>query len=254
VSEAGGNLRSVRERLGFTMRDVEVASDRIAEKYRNEQFSIPPSRLSDIETRNLIPSIYRIYTLSVIYRLEPRELLAWYHIELDSKASDTDLVPQPRSHLPGIISNLNSAQNPLGEDAAFDKRQADYFRGLIDQWGLAPLSYLPLFAASKFVYGYVGTEDLTMYPLLRPGTFVQVDGSRKKVLKGPWHSEYDRPIYFVETRDGYTCCWCSIQNEALILHPHPLSPVQVRVLSHHREAEVVGQVIGVAMRLAERIA
>ena len=63
---AGQNLRTVRERLGLTMRDVETASTNIALRHKSEEFSIPPSRLSDIETKGVVPSIYRLYSLSVI--------------------------------------------------------------------------------------------------------------------------------------------------------------------------------------------
>src|SRR5438132_45091 len=65
---AGQNLRALRESLGLKMRDVEGASARIARKHQNEEFAIPPSRLSDIETKGVVPSIYRVYALAVIYR------------------------------------------------------------------------------------------------------------------------------------------------------------------------------------------
>jgi hypothetical protein len=90
-----------------------------------------------------------------------------------------------------------------------------------------------------------------MYPILPPGTFIQIDESKNRVIEGAWRSEYERPIYFVETRDGYICSWCSMQRDGLVLQSHPLSPVAVKVLKHPQEAEVVGQVVGVAMRLGE---
>jgi hypothetical protein len=37
----------------------------------------------------------------------------------------------------------------------------------------------------------------------------------------------------------------------LVLQPHPLSPVQPRILKDQQEAEVLGQVVGIAMRLEE---
>ena len=101
------------------------------------------------------------------------------------------------------------------------------------------------------MYGYVGSEDFTMYPLLPPGTFLQVDEARTKIEQALWRSELERPIYFVETRDGYTCCWCSLKGNDIVLHSHPLSPVPVRVLRHPREAEVIGQVVGIALKLGE---
>jgi hypothetical protein len=57
---AGLNLRGLRERLGLTMREVESASVRIAERHGNDEFAVGPSRLPDIETKGLVPSIFRL--------------------------------------------------------------------------------------------------------------------------------------------------------------------------------------------------
>jgi hypothetical protein len=90
-----------------------------------------------------------------------------------------------------------------------------------------------------------------MYPILPPGSFVQVDETKNKVGEGAWRSEFERPIYFVEMRDAYTCCWCSTKRDSIVLQPHPLSPVPVRVLKYPQEAEILGQVVGVAMHLGD---
>jgi hypothetical protein len=42
-----------------------------------------------------------------------------------------------------------------------------------------------------------------------------------------------------------------MRREDLILQPHPLSPVPIRVLRHPQEAEIIGQIVGVAMKLTE---
>src|ERR1700726_2114124 len=89
---AGKSLRTLREKLGLTMRDVETSSARLAEKYRNEEFSIPPSPLSDIETKNVLPSIFRLYTLAVIYRRDLRELMAGYGVDLNNMTAELGLV------------------------------------------------------------------------------------------------------------------------------------------------------------------
>ena len=109
---------------------------------------------------------------------------------------------------------------------------------MVVQWGLVPLAHLANFSSEKYTYGYIGSEDFTMYPLLPPGTFLQVDESRSQVMQGIWRSEYERPIYFVETREGYTCSWCSMKGDHIVLQPHPLSPVAVRVMRHPQEAEI----------------
>jgi len=195
---AGKSLRTLREKLGLTMRDVDISSSRMAEKYRNEEFAIPPSRLSDIETKGVLPSIFRLYTLAVIYRRDLRELLAWYGVDMNNMAADLGMISPPRSHVSESLSGLGSVQVPICLDPGFNEER-----------------------------------------------------TANKVVEGAWRSEYERPIYFVETRDGHTCCWCTMRRDDLILQPHPLSPVQIRVLRHPQEAEIIGQVVGVAMKLTE---
>lgn len=81
----GGNeLRLRRERLGLTMRDVETASERIARRHGNEEFFVPISRLSDFETKGVIPSIYRMYSLAVIYGIKSSEIFSFYGVSFDS--------------------------------------------------------------------------------------------------------------------------------------------------------------------------
>ena len=70
-----------------------------------------------------------------------------------------------------------------------------------------------------------------------------------KVQEGTWRSEYERPVYFVETREGFMCSWCAVVGDSLILQPHPLSPELPRSLKQPNEAEILGQVVGIAMRL-----
>jgi transcriptional regulator with XRE-family HTH domain len=78
---AGQKLRIAREKLGLTIRDVETASARLAHKYANEDYNIPLSRLSDVETKGIIPSIYRLYALAVIYRVSFEEPFNYPQVE-----------------------------------------------------------------------------------------------------------------------------------------------------------------------------
>jgi hypothetical protein len=236
------------------MRDVELASNQIAQRFESEEFAIPPSRLSDIETKGIIPSIFRLYSFAAIYRREYRELLSFYGLELDGISADIGFGRPQKSHLSEALSNVTQVRMPTRLDPGFSLQKTTDLGRAIEQWGIVPLSYLAQFADARYTYGYIGSEDLTMYPILPPGSFVQVDENRNKVEEieeGQWRSEFERPIYFVEMRDGYTCCWCSVKRDSIVLQPHPLSPVAVRVLKYPQEAEVLGQVIGVAMRLGD---
>jgi len=251
ILAAGLNLRGLRERLGLTMREVESASARIAERHGNEEFGVSPSRLSDIETKGLVPSIFRLYSLAIVYRSDLRELLAWYGIDLSLSAADLQLNLPPKSHIEQTLQGTAKVAIPTRLDPSFDPRRSANLSRMVEQWGSVPLGYLANLSQDKYMYGYVGSEDFTMYPLLPPGTFLQVDEARTKIEQALWRSELERPIYFVETRDGYTCCWCSLKGDDIVLHSHPLSPVPVRVLRHPREAEVIGQVVGIALKLGE---
>ncbi len=251
MMSGGQSLRSTREKLGLTMRDVETATERLSRKYQNDEYLIPISRLSDFETKGVVPSIYRLYSLAIVYRKSFRELLSWYGVHLDLAVSDLEIGAPPRSHLSQALATTGAIQIPIRMDPSFDLRKTLNFGRMIEQWGTVPLAYLEQFSKVDFTYGYIGSEDLTMYPILPAGSFIQVDEARDKVLEGGWRSEYERPIYFVETREGHTCCWCTLGREEIILQPHPLSPVAPRVLRYPQEAEVVGQVVGVAMRLGE---
>lgn len=248
---AGQKLRAAREKLGLTIRDVETASVRLAEKYGNEDYNIPLSRLSDIETKGNIPSIYRLYAVSVIYRISFEELLSWYGIDLAQTANDLSVLGPPKTHLLRATVGTTELQIPVRMDPSFDIRRTTNVGRMVERWGAIPFMYLQQLAGAAYTYGYIGMEDFTMYPLLLPGSFVQVDESKNKILEGMWRSEYERPIYFIETRDGYSCCWCALKGAQLVLQPHPLSPEQPRILKDQQEAEVIGQAVGVAMRLGE---
>jgi len=247
----GERLQNLRNQLDLTLREVKEASFRIAARHHNAKFGIPIGRLSEIENRDFLPSIYRLHTLAVIYRRDFRELLGWYGINVNEIAADLEVASPRRSHVMNALQNTTAVRMPVSLDPGFDPRKTLNLGRVIEQWGIVPLTYLAHLATTEYTYGYVGSEDLTMYPLLAPGSFIQVDEARNAVVNAVWRSEYERPIYFVETREGYTCCWCALHGEHIILQPHPLSPVAARILKYGQQAEVVGQVVGVAMKLGE---
>jgi transcriptional regulator with XRE-family HTH domain len=245
----GESLRQIRERLGLTIRDVEAASTKLAERYGNPDYIISLSRLSDIETKSVTPNIYKLYSFSVIYRRDFRELLAFFGIDLQKSGEDVDVAQIPRTHILTSLSNGMRVEVPTRIDPGFDPRTTSAMGRMIVKWGTVPLSALEQFKEREYTYGYIGTDDRTMYPLLLPGSFVQIDESLRKVEEGPWRSEYERPIYFLETRDGFVCSWCELNGPMLALRPHPMSPARTRLFRHGSEVEVLGQVVGIAMRL-----
>jgi len=151
--------------------------------------------------------------LAVIYRRDLRELLAWYGVDLNNMAADLGMIAPPRSHVSEALSALSSVQVPIRMDPGFDEHRTTNLGRMVEQWGLVPLSYLAQFAHSDFTYGYIGTQISPMYPILPPGSFIQIDEEKNKSGGGIVAVGIRTPHLFVETRDGHTCCWCSMRKD-----------------------------------------
>ena len=248
---AGRRLRDLRERLGLTLRSVEDGSGRLAVAFENLEFAIPPSRLSDIETKGVLPSLYRLQALAMIYRVTWDEILSWYGIDVTATSPKHDTQRPPKTHLIQGKPAMQDVHLPLRFDPSLDFTRTANIGLFIQKWGVLPLTYLASFATDDYCYGFIGSKDFTMYPILPPGSFVQIDPSKTRVRKGMWKSDYDRPVYFLETREESLCGWCNIREGKIILQPHPMSPCEVRIMRWPQEAEVIGQVVGAAVRLGE---
>jgi transcriptional regulator with XRE-family HTH domain len=250
MEEAGQKLKRVRERLGLKYREVEEASNAIAHRHNNDEFSIALSRLADIENKGTVPTIYRIFSLCAIYRLDPVEVIGWYGVELAQLPAESAQIELERTHTVGFGPFTHgSVQLPLSLDPGIDLRKTTHLSRLIQRWGSFPVMLLSGLDLKNHRYGFIGTEDWSMYPLLMPGSMVMIDETRRKPVPGGWTTEFERPIYFLEHRDGFTCGWCSLGEGTLTVIPHPSSQLAPEVFPHPSGVDVIGQVIGVAMRL-----
>lgn len=243
----GSLLRQARERLGLTYREVEQASYDLASQRGRPEFIVRISRLADIENQGVTPSLYKLYSLCAIYHLNPLEVCQWYEVPLEEHFRDAAHLlhrASPRTHLAAPPTALRA---PVRFDPGFDARQTNYLSRMVECWG--ELEAAVLNGEPRYRYGYIGLDDRMMTPLLRPGSLVLVDPALRQVRNSGWRNEYERPIYFVEVREGYRCSWCMQEGPRLILQPHSLSPCTPEIRRHPDEAEVIGQVVGVAMRL-----
>lgn len=250
MEEAGQKLRRVRERLNLRVRDVEQASLKIADKYRNDEFAVLINRISEIENRGLIPTLYKLYSLCAIYRLDFQEVLEWYGISVESLPADALFADVPQTHLTSFQAGTRGeVLLPLSLDPGLDLRRTTYLSRMIQRWGKLPLLFLEALELKEHRYGFIGTDDWFMYPLLQPGSFIMVDETICKLANGGWSNEFERPIYFFEHRQGYACGWCSLKDDTLILQPHPASLCSPEVYKYPSDIDLVGQVIGIATRL-----
>ncbi len=247
--DPGLRLKNVRERLGLRYRDVEQASNIIAKRRKSSDFVVGLSRLADIENRGVIPSLHRIYSLCSIYRIDFEEVLSWYGAPLSEIWADATTVHPPATHLVGVYHSPRSSMRlPLHIDPGVDFNKTQFLSRLVQQWGRVPMMMLNGLDYESGRYGMIGWEDHRMSPMIRPGAIVQIDTNRRQVQESGWTNEFDRPIYFLELRAGYACCWCSRSEDKLIMQPHHSSPDSPEIVDFKKDVDVIGQVVGVAMR------
>jgi transcriptional regulator with XRE-family HTH domain len=232
---AGQQLKLLRNRRSITVRNVEQASRRIAEAKGDKRFQISNGWLAQLENGVSEPSICKLFSLSVIYHVNFVDLVQLYDVDLDNKEK-YESVANP--HLTQLLS----------QDAVADIRhECSTATSLVPSATKHPTD-LPALAPNNghqhIAYGYLGSADVTMYPLIRPGSLLQIDTSQNRLQTASWHNEFDRPIYFVELRESYACGWCELQGNQLLIIPHHSSPGSVRRFTYPREAEIVGRVIG----------
>ncbi len=246
-------MKELRSKLGITTREVAEFSQRIAEAEGNPEFQISNAWLTQVENSDSVPSIYKLYTLSSIYRIKFTDLLRLYGVDLQKLSQHQLAAPLPNTHLATleVYDEERTVSFPVRFDRSFDLDSTNLLSRMVELWGEVPIALIQHLDIRHSQYGYIGLQDFTLHPLLRPGSFVQIDPRVRKVQPLRWRTEFDRPIYFVELRDGYACSWCDLLDGQLLLLPHPLSPCSVRRLNYGADAEIVGQVTGVAMRLTD---
>ena len=249
MEDPGFRLKRVREHLKLTLRDVENASQLIADRRKSQEYKLGLSRMSEIENNGVVPSIYRIYTLCAIYRLDYVKVLSWYGVGLQHLIGDALTVDMRSTHLVEFGANEGEISAPLSLDPGIDTRKTTFLSRNVARWGKVPLAMLSTLETKKLRYAMIGSDDWNMYPLIQPGALVTIDDSRRKVQNSVWSNEFERPIYFMEHRAGYACCWCTQSDETLVMQPHPASLCPPQVFKFPQDIEIVGQVTGVAMLL-----
>ena len=249
--QAGKFLKGVREKLNLGMREVQEASATVASIENNPEFYVSLARLAQIENEGSMPSMFKLFSLSVIYGIGFLDLLRRYGIDPDRTSYYRDLLRLDVTHPVSaeVFSDDTTVTLPVRLDPSFTWETTQLVNRAVALWGEIPAALLLAANPRQHMYGYIGLTDLTMYPLLRPGSLIMIDDGRRRIQRRGWQNEYERPIYFVELHDGYRCAWCQVEGSCLTLLPHPMSSVAAESFRFPQEAEVMGQIVGVAMRL-----
>jgi hypothetical protein len=244
-------LKALRVRLGLSTRDVQEMSRKIATSKQNQEFFLSHNWVTDIEMDKFAPGMFKLYSLSAIYHRRFSEVAGHFGLQIGDLSKDSASIGLPRTHLLGHEEE-GEAQNvslPVEFKSGFRFEKTNLLARVVEKWDEVPVGLLQHLDLRKSMYGYVGLEDFTLFPIIRPGSLVQIDASQTKISPVKWKDEYERPIYFTELRDGYVCSWCEVDRGQLLIIPHPQARLQVRRFDYPSQAEIVGRVTGVTMRI-----
>jgi transcriptional regulator with XRE-family HTH domain len=248
-SLAGKRLKVLREQLGLSTRAVQAMSRQIASDKHNEEFFLSHNWVTDIESGRFRPGMFRMYSISVIYHRNYTEVASLFGLEIGDVRRDMASIHLPKTHLLETMGEpeTEAVSLPVEFKPDFRFEQTNLLARAVEKWDAVPLGLLQHLDLRTSMYGYIGLEDFTLYPLIRPGSLVQIDASQRKISPVRWKTEFERPIYFAELRDGYVCGWCEIDRGKLMVIPHAHSHREVQVFDYPAQAEIVGRVTGVAM-------
>src|SRR5579859_6029244 len=250
---AGERLTELRVRLGLTPRDVEAKSLQIEADRHSSEYYLSHAWVTDIENGKFTPSIYKFHTFGAIYSRRITELMSYFGLPLGDLSRYRMSIGVPKTHLLEGGADLDSEKVslPVRFKPEFRLEKTNLLAQVVEKWDEIPVGFLQHMDLRKSVYGYIGLEDYTLFPLIRPGSLVEIDANQRKISTAKWRTEFDRPVYFVELRNGYVCSWCQVDRGQLIIIPHPHSHQDVRRFDYPSQAEIIGRVTGVTMCIVE---
>lgn len=124
-------------------------------------------------------------------------------------------------------------------------------RHILNVWSDIPLLLMLDIDWDRGPLVLIGTADRMMWPLLPPGSLLQLDQKVKTVASGSW-SEFERPIYLIESKGKFFCCHAQRRGETLRLISHGESPAPPSISVPFKEAKVRGQLTPIFRPLATR--
>jgi hypothetical protein len=239
----GGKLRASRIAWKLTLREVEQRSMRLAQQWGNPAYRISASWLDRVERENRGLSATKLIVLANIYSLTSEQMLG-----LCPPAGGASTTSGETS----IPNATLLAEGPLEEHAKVWLPDSLVTDMPPDETALLPVEQglLP----NHYRRGIIGRQDRTLEPMIRAGSIILID-TQKRTIAGrrEWNHEFDRPIYFLMTRNGYVSGFCELDRETdwLTVIPHALSYESNRRWRFKKEIEVIGTVVAAMVRRVE---
>jgi transcriptional regulator with XRE-family HTH domain len=239
----GARLRMIRRQWQLSLREVEERSLRFAQDRGSSSYQISASWLDRLEREEHELTVNKLIALASIYNIPTEQLLRSMH-PANEQTLNLKQLSSPNATILLTEGPLEAQARYLLPDIPVPEQPPDETTLLATEGGqsLAP-----------YRRGIIGKRDLTLDPMIPAGSIVQIDTQKRAICsRKDWTHEFQRPIYFLMTREGYVCGWCELDKTSdwLTLIPHPLSPASSRRWKYRTEIENIGRVIVVAIRLA----
>jgi hypothetical protein len=231
----GGYVQQGRLRANLSMRVAAERSQRLAEHWEDDAYSIGKTTLDEIELNQRIPRLIETFvSIAVVCLLELEDLLRKYGY-MDHEEEKKPLFPE---------RVVESAQRSIFGDTV-PLGRSDYFHDLMQSWGELPLhllSFLPDWRMENLAI--LGRDDNLLAPAVQAGALLLINRKQSRWQGGP----AQQPVLeLVDTPEGL---WCGVLSEAegqMSIAPPAGSIVKAR---HFRTRSVdrLGRVIAIATR------
>jgi len=237
-------FRAVRQQWQLSLREVEERSLRFAQQQGNQSYRVSASWLDRLEREEHELTVNKLIVLADIYNINTEQLLR--------SISPGDAQPMSLRQLSSPNATMLLTEGPLEERAKYLLPDTLGLEQPPDETTLLAVENTSSLAPYK--RGIIGKRDRTLNPMIPAGSIVQIDTQKRAISsRRDWAHEFQRPIYFLMTREGYVCGWCELDknSEWLTLIPHPLSGASSRRWRYRKEIESIGRVAFVAIRLTK---
>jgi len=128
---------------------------------------------------------------------------------------------------------------------------ASAMRRLLNGWADVPLLLMLDVDWERGPLVLIGKADGMMWPLLPPGSLLQLDQRVRTISDGTF-SESERPVYLVEYRNRFFCCHAQRRGDTLRLISHRESRWPPAIPVPYKEARLRGQLTPIFRPLATK--
>lgn len=246
----GQLLSTARQNANLSFREAAAISGTVSGILGDRRYRISSSSLCDHEILNAPPrGLHKIITLCCLYGLTFRSFLS--AIQMAMEEAGTEAMPDQ------FMSRASSAESGENSPEASETARAGFFEQLTQLCDEIPFflrnaltSFGDLREVSLDDFFWIGSEHDVLLPYFRRGLLALVNRRRKTPFHFASKPVWKQPVYLLLQRHGkYLCACCGIENGSLVIHPYTEHFHRAVQFTHHKDIEVVGQIVAIARRL-----